>query len=91
MPRASLLFSPRNKIIATSLLIEAILYESQTRRGLSNLHLEALEDLADHCTLCMKCRTPCPVKINLRRDYPVACLLERSGKASMPDGQTRLA
>lgn len=64
VPRASLLFSPRNKIIATSLMLEAILYEHQTRRGLSDLHLKALEDLADHCTLCMKCRNPCPVKIN---------------------------
>lgn len=85
VPRASLLFSPRNKIIATSLLIEAILYESQTRRGLSNLHLEALEDLADHCTLCMKCRTPCPVKINFGEvTILLRALLERSGKASMP-------
>ena len=85
VPRASLLFSPRNKIIATSLLIEAILYESQTRRGLSDLHLEALEDLADHCTLCMKCRTPCPVKINFGEvTILLRALLERSGKASMP-------
>ena len=64
VPRASLLFSPRNKIIATSLLIEAVLYESQTRRGLSDLHWQALEDLSDHCTVCMKCLNPCPVKIN---------------------------
>ncbi len=64
VPRASLLHSPRNKIIATSLLIEAFLYENQTRRGLSKLHLEALEDLGEHCTLCMKCKVPCPVKIN---------------------------
>ena len=33
MPRANLLYSPRNKILATSLLIEAFLYEEQTRRG----------------------------------------------------------
>ncbi len=64
VPRASLLYSPRNKIIATSLLIESILYESQTRRGLSKLHLQAMEDLGEHCTLCMKCLNPCPVKIN---------------------------
>lgn len=64
VPRASLLYSPRNKIIATSLLIESILYESQTRRGLSKLHLKEFEDLGEHCTLCMKCLNPCPVKIN---------------------------
>ena len=33
VPRANLLYSPRNKILATSLLIEAFLYEEQTRRG----------------------------------------------------------
>jgi Na+-translocating ferredoxin:NAD+ oxidoreductase RnfC subunit len=35
VPRANLLYSPRNKILATSLLIEAFLYEEQTRRGIS--------------------------------------------------------
>jgi Fe-S oxidoreductase len=30
VPRANLLYSPRNKILATSLLIEAFLYEEQT-------------------------------------------------------------
>src|SRR5690606_14209288 len=33
VPRANLLYSPRNKNLATSLLIEAFLYEEQTRRG----------------------------------------------------------
>jgi hypothetical protein len=35
VPRANLLYSPRNKILGTSLLIEAFLYEEQTRRGVS--------------------------------------------------------
>jgi ferredoxin len=38
VPRANLLYSPRNKILATSLLIEAFLYEEQTRRGISVRH-----------------------------------------------------
>ena len=38
VPRANLLYSPRNKILATSLLIEAFLYEEQTRRGISIHH-----------------------------------------------------
>jgi hypothetical protein len=38
VPRANLLYSPRNKILATSLLIEAFLYEEQTRRGVSLKH-----------------------------------------------------
>ncbi len=64
VPRANLLYSPRNKILATSLLIEAFLYEEQTRRGISIRHWEEFEDVADHCTVCHKCLTPCPVDID---------------------------
>jgi Fe-S oxidoreductase len=64
VPRANLLYSPRNKILATSLLVEAFLYEEQTRRGISIKHWEEFEDVADHCTVCHKCHTPCPVKID---------------------------
>ncbi|HID01220.1 MAG TPA: FAD-binding oxidoreductase, partial [Piscirickettsiaceae bacterium] len=35
IPRANLLYSPRNKILATGAVIEAFLYEEQTRRGIS--------------------------------------------------------
>jgi FAD/FMN-containing dehydrogenase/Fe-S oxidoreductase len=64
VPRANLLYSPRNKILATSLLVEAFLYEEQTRRGVSIRHWEEFEDVADHCTVCHKCVTPCPVDID---------------------------
>ena len=43
VPRANLLYSPRNKILATSLLIEAFLYEEQTRRGVSIRHWDEFE------------------------------------------------
>ena len=64
VPRANLLYSPRDKILATSLLIEAFLYEEQTRRGISVRHWEMFDDVAAHCTVCHKCYTPCPVKID---------------------------
>ena len=64
VPRANLLYSPRDKILATSLLIEAFLYEEQTRRGVSIRHWEMFDDVAAHCTVCHKCLTPCPVKID---------------------------
>jgi len=64
VPRANLLYSPRDKILATSLLIEAFLYEEQTRRGVSIQHWGEFEDVADHCTVCHKCASPCPVKID---------------------------
>jgi len=64
VPRANLLYSPRDKILATSLLVEAFLYEEQTRRGISIRHWEEFEDVADHCTVCHKCLSPCPVDID---------------------------
>ena len=64
VPRANLLYSPRNKILATSLLVEAFLYEEQTRRGVSIRHWQEFEDVADHCTVCHKCLSPCPVDID---------------------------
>jgi FAD/FMN-containing dehydrogenase/Fe-S oxidoreductase len=64
VPRANLLYSPRNKILGTSLLIEAFLYEEQTRRGISIQHFDEFNDVADHCTVCHKCLNPCPVNID---------------------------
>jgi FAD/FMN-containing dehydrogenase/Fe-S oxidoreductase len=64
VPRANLLYSPRNKILGTGLLIEAFLYEEQTRRGLSLEHFDEMNDVADHCTVCHKCVNPCPVNID---------------------------
>ncbi|MCB1761573.1 MAG: DUF3683 domain-containing protein [Gammaproteobacteria bacterium] len=64
VPRANLLYSPRNKILATGLMIEAFLYEEQTRRGLSLRHFDEMNDVADHCTVCHKCQNPCPVDID---------------------------
>ena len=64
VPRANLLYSPRNKILGTGLILEAFLYEEQTRRGLSLRHIAEMNDVADHCTVCHKCLTPCPVNID---------------------------
>ncbi len=81
VPRANLLYSPRNKILATSLLIEAFLYEEQTRRGVSLAHWDEFADVGDHCTVCHKCLTPCPVDIDFG-DVSMAMrnLLRTSGK-----------
>ncbi|MCF7521806.1 FAD/FMN-binding oxidoreductase [Neisseria sp. ZJ106] len=64
VPRANLLYSPRNKILGVGLLTEAFLYEEQTRRGVSLKHFEELTDLGDHCTVCHRCVKPCPVNID---------------------------
>lgn len=57
VPNANLLYSPRNKVIATSLLLEAFLYEEQTRRGVSLKHFTEFGDVSDHCTICQKPET----------------------------------
>jgi FAD/FMN-containing dehydrogenase/Fe-S oxidoreductase len=64
VPRANLLYSPRNKILATGLIIEAFLYEEQTRRGISIRHFDEMSDVADHCTVCHRCLPACPVDID---------------------------
>ena len=87
VPRANLLYSPRNKILATSLLIEAILYEEQTRRGVALAHYDEFGDVADHCTVCHKCEPVCPVDIDFgdvsitMRNY-----LRRAGKRRFNPG-----
>ena len=87
VPRANLLYSPRNKILATSLLIEAFLYEEQTRRGVSLQHWDAFSDVADHCTICHKCESPCPVDIDFG-DVSMAMrdLLRRVGRKRFNPG-----
>ena len=88
VPRANLLYSPRNKILATSLLIEAFLYEEQTRRGISLRHWEEFEDVADHCTVCHKCASPCPVKIDFGDvSMNMRNLLRKMGRKSFRPGQ----
>src|SRR5882757_10007248 len=86
-PRANLLYSPRNKTLATSLLIEAFLYEEQTRRGVSLKHWDEFSDVADHCTLCHKCAAPCPVDIDFG-DVSMAMrdLLRRIGRKRFSPG-----
>jgi FAD/FMN-containing dehydrogenase/Fe-S oxidoreductase len=87
VPRANLLYSPRNKILATSLLIEAFLYEEQTRRGVSLKHFDEFSDVADHCTVCHKCLNPCPVDIDFG-DVSIAMrnFLRRQGKKKFNAG-----
>jgi len=87
VPRANLLYSPRNKILATSLLIEAFLYEEQTRRGVSIRHWEEFSDVADHCTVCHKCEAPCPVDIDFGEvSMNMRNLLRKMGKKRFNPG-----
>ncbi|OAI18427.1 MULTISPECIES: DUF3683 domain-containing protein [Methylomonas] len=88
VPRANLLYSPRNKILATSLLIEAFLYEEQTRRGISITHWKEFEDVGEHCTVCHKCFNPCPVDIDFGEvSMNMRNLLHKMGKQSFNPGK----
>ena len=88
VPRANLLYSPRNKILGTGLLVEAFLYEEQTRRGISLQHFAEFEDVADHCTVCHKCANPCPVDIDFG-DVSIAMrnFLRKEGKKTFTPGK----
>ncbi len=64
VPRANLLYSPRNKILALGALMEAALHELATLGCVHDNRFRDLVDLAEHCTICHKCLTPCPVDID---------------------------
>ena len=86
-PRASMLYSPRNKIQATGAMIEALLYESQTGSGISLQQFEGMQEVADHCTICHKCESPCPVDIDFGDvTEKMRAILKKKGKASFRPG-----
>jgi FAD/FMN-containing dehydrogenase/Fe-S oxidoreductase len=72
-PRENLFYHPRNKNLAIEALIEAILFETQRFRSTGFNALKYLGQVADHCTICHKCRPPCPVDI----DTGAVSILER--------------
>jgi FAD/FMN-containing dehydrogenase/Fe-S oxidoreductase len=81
VPRANLLYSPRDKILSTGLILEAFLYEEQTRRGISVRHFEEMNDVADHCTVCHRCHNPCPVNIDFGEvTIKMRAVLKKQGK-----------
>ncbi len=81
-PRADMLYSPRNKIQASGGIIEVFLYESQRGDGISFEQFRGLRDIADHCTICHKCVTPCPVNIDFGEvTEKMRTLLKRNGQA----------
>jgi FAD/FMN-containing dehydrogenase/Fe-S oxidoreductase len=63
-PAENLFFHPRNKNLAIVSLIEALLYDAQRSHSTRFELLHYLEEIADHCTICHKCRPPCPVGID---------------------------
>jgi FAD/FMN-containing dehydrogenase/Fe-S oxidoreductase len=64
VPACTMFYSPRNKILAVTLITEAVLYEAQTTNNLSFRNFRMLRDVSDHCTMCHNCYTPCPVNID---------------------------
>lgn len=72
-PGTNLFFHPRNKNLVIGSLIEALLYDMQRSRFPRFNQLKYLEEVADHCTMCHKCLSPCPVNI----DTAEVSILER--------------
>ena len=63
-PGSNIFFHPRNKNLVIGSLIEALLYDMQRSHLPRFNQLKNLEEIADHCTMCGKCLTPCPVDID---------------------------
>jgi len=72
-PGSNIFFHPRNKNLVIGSLIEALLYDMQRSHLPRFNQLKNLEEIADHCTMCGKCLSPCPVDI----DTAEVSLLER--------------
>jgi ferredoxin len=87
VPRANLLYSPRNKILATSLLVEAFLYEEQTRRGVSDQALGRVRGRGRPLHGLPQVREPCPVKIDFGDvSMNMRNLLRKMGQKSFRPG-----
>ncbi|MDL2286580.1 DUF3683 domain-containing protein [Desulfococcaceae bacterium OttesenSCG-928-F15] len=78
-PQRNLFYHPRNKNLAVGALIEAILYDAQRTHTGRFRALRHLGEIADHCTICHKCKIPCPVDI----DTGEVSILEREILASL--------
>ena len=85
-PEENLFYHPRNKNLAVVALIEAILYETQRFRSTGFNALRHLNEVADHCTVCHKCQSPCPVDI----DGGAVSLLERQTLGSRHQRKTAI-
>ncbi|KJS28894.1 MAG: FAD-linked oxidase [Desulfatitalea sp. BRH_c12] len=72
-PSGNLFYHPRNKNLALTGIIEALLYDAQRSHVIGLRPLRWLGEIADHCTLCHKCQAPCPVDI----DTAEVSILER--------------
>jgi len=64
VPRANLLYSPRNKILATSLLIESLPVRGTDAPGRQPAPLGGIRGRRRPLHVCRKCEGPCPVKID---------------------------
>lgn len=63
-PGSNIFMHPRNKNMVIGSLIEALLYDIQRSHQPRFSQMKNLEEIADHCTMCGKCLSPCPVNID---------------------------
>jgi len=83
-PDKNMFFHPRNKNLALGSLIEAMLYITQRTQSTGFKILKNLAQIADHCTICHRCRDMCPVNI----DSGNICIEERTILKSMQFART---
>lgn len=63
-PGSNIFMHPRNKNMVIGSLVEALLYDIQRSHQPRFDQMKNLEEVADHCTMCGKCFSPCPVDID---------------------------
>ena len=85
-PDRNLFYHPRNKNLALTGIIEALLYDAQRTQTTGLRVLRWLTEIADHCTLCHKCQAQCPVNI----DTADVSILEREVLAARNARKTAL-
>jgi FAD/FMN-containing dehydrogenase/Fe-S oxidoreductase len=86
-PGGNLFYHPRNKNLALMGIIEALLYDTQRSHTVGMRPLRWLGEIADHCTLCHNCLSPCPVNI----DTGDVSILEREVLAARKSKRTPVA
>ena len=90
-PDRNLFFHPRNKNLALGAIIEALLYDAQRRLSTRLEPLRHLKQIADHCTICHKCLSPCPVDIDTGEISIIERQILTHGRFKPPPVATRLA
>lgn len=90
-PEQGLFYNPRNKILAVSMIVEAILFDIQMSGSPNTGYLKKLEEISNHCSMCHNCFAPCTVDIDFGEITLAIRRLLKTSKAISPKPVTSVA